>query len=90
MPRRASVVGAGVVVLQPGGIMEWHSTDVREELLIPLKGWARVEIQSSRSVRRQLRLGDGQCLLLPKHTMHRVVNVSTKASRYLYITAPAK
>lgn len=90
LPRRGAGLRAGVVALKPGEVMEWHSTDAREELLILLKGWVRVEIGSLRRARRQVRLGDRQLLFLPSHTRHRVINGSTKLARYLYITAPAR
>jgi len=89
LPRRAAGLRAGVVVLRPGEVMPWHSTKSREELLIPLRGSLRVESRRSRRVRR-IPLESGQCLLLPRQTLHRVINGSTKLARYMYVTAPAK
>ena len=41
-----------------------------------------------RTARRRL-LRAGQCALLAKDTLHRVVNRSRATARYLYVTAPA-
>jgi len=86
LPRRAAGLRAGVVVLKPDGVMGWHSTLAREELLIALEGRFDVDIQRSRGGRRTVRLRDGQCLLLPRQTLHRVVNRSRAGARYLYVT----
>jgi len=86
LPRRAAGLRAGVVALKPGEIMEWHSTRTREELLIALEGGFDVDIQRPRGGRREIRLKDGQCLLLPRQTLHRVVNRSRAGARYLYVT----
>ena len=90
VPRRAAGLRAGVVVLKPGGVIDWHSTRTREELLIALEGRCEVDIQRPRGTQRTIRLQHSQCLLLPSQTLHRVVNESTKPVRYLYITAPAR
>ena len=87
--RRAAGLRGGVVVLRPGEVMPWHSTKSREELLIVLRGSLRVDSRRSRRLRRIL-LKSGQCLLVPRQTLHCVVNESTKPARYLYITAPAR
>ena len=89
LPRRAAGLRGGVVVLRPGEVMPWHSTKSREELLIALQGSLQVETQRSRRVRR-IPLRNGQWLLLPRQTLHCVVNTSTKSARYLYLTAPAR
>ena len=68
--------------------MDWHSTQGREELLIALEGLASVEVQVvDRSIRRRA-LRAGQCLFLPTHTWHRVINRTLSKVRYLYVTAP--
>ena len=67
--------------------MEWHTTGVREELLVILAGRVVLELQPSSSRRRVVSLGEGQCAFLPQATMHRVVNRSTHPARYLYVTA---
>ena len=67
--------------------MEWHSTRMREELLIALDGRAYVEARSSHRISR-IALDAGQCLFLPAQTLHRVLNRSTTRVRYIYVTAP--
>ena len=73
--------------------MDWHSTRAREELLIALDGRIRVEVLTSRRTSalraRQIPLNAGECLYLPRHTQHRVLNMSRTPARYLYVTAPA-
>ncbi len=86
VPRREHGLRAGSVVLRPGRVMDWHSTDRREELLIVLVGRVRVEIATP-SRRKTVRLKAGQCALLPRRTRHRVVNRSATNASYLYITA---
>jgi len=90
LPRRAAGLRAGAVALRPGEVMDWHSTKSREELLIALRGWLHVEIGRSRGAARRIRLKSGQRLFLPTHTLHRVVNRSSRQARYIYVTALAR
>lgn len=72
--------------------MEWHSTRTREEFLIALGGRVHVEVLMARKRpvrRRRIPLHAGECLYLPRHTRHRVLNASRAPARYLYVTAPA-
>ena len=85
LPRRAAGLRAGVVVLRPGEVMPWHSTKSREELLVALRGSLRVEVRRSRRM-RQMSLKSGHCLLLPRQTLHCVVNRSRKNAQYIYVT----
>ena len=90
VPRDARGLRARAVVLGRGGVMAWHSTRLREELLIALSGTMRVEIEPQAKGRaRSLILKAGECVFLPRATVHRVVNRSTAMARYLYVTAPA-
>ncbi|MBI4004347.1 MAG: cupin domain-containing protein [Candidatus Omnitrophica bacterium] len=88
--RQAKGLRAGVVALKPGEIMEWHSTRTREELLIALEGQLRIEVQSSGKRRgqrvRRLTVNRGQCVFLPRRTIHRVVNQSSECAHYIYVT----
>ena len=90
LPRRAAGLRAGVVALKPGEVMPWHSTKSREELLIALEGRLRVEIQSRDKRRgqrvRRLTMNEGRCVLLPRRTVHRVVNQSRERAHYIYVT----
>ena len=80
---------AGIVVLKPGGIMAWHSTRSREELLIMLTGRVQVEVEG-RSGHQRVGLSAGACARLPQRTRHRIVNRSTATARYVYVTAPVR
>ena len=89
VPAQTKGLRAAVVVLQPGEVMDWHSTHAREELLVALAGRVRVEVRSAHRLRR-LSLTSGMCAFLPRQTLHRVVNRSPAAARYLYVTAPVR
>ncbi len=89
VPRGARGLRAGVVVLKPGGIMEWHSTRSREELLIMLAGRVQVEVEG-RSGCERVGLTAGACAQLPQRTRHRIVNRSGRIARYVYVTAPVR
>ena len=89
IPRRAEGLRAGVVVLQSGEVMDWHSTDDREELLIVLEGRVALEVQRMSRIRR-VALRNGHCALVPHRTRHRVVNRFRSAARYLYVTGAAR
>lgn len=70
--------------------MDWHTTGAREELLIALRGRVALEVQmSARRVRRRL-VAAGACAFLPPAMRHRVLNRSTRAAHYLYVTAPTR
>jgi mannose-6-phosphate isomerase-like protein (cupin superfamily) len=88
-PLGATGLRAGAVTLRPGGVVGWHSTRQREELLIALSGRIQVEIRERRRKPLRLVLNAGSCAVLPRATPHRVVNRSTRNAHYLYVTAPA-
>ena len=81
-------VRARSVILTRGAIMDWHSTQDREELLILLTGRLRLDIQRPSSRLQSIRLSAGACAVLPQQTPHRVLNPTTVAAHYLYVTAP--
>ncbi len=89
IPRRRKGLRAAVVELAPGAAMAWHSTGLREELLIALGGRVRVEVRTASRTRRAS-LRAGQCVFLPRGTRHCVVNPSMRKARYLYVTASAR
>lgn len=82
VPSRAVGLRAGSVFLKPGGVMDWHSTKRREELLIVLTGRIQVEARP----RRRMLVSQGQSLLLPTGTWHRILNRSRRRAHYLYVT----
>ena len=85
VPRTARGLRARAVTLKPHGVMDWHSTQAREELVIVLVGCVILEVQQSRRIHR-LSLAHGHCALLPARTTHRVVNDASRRARYLYVT----
>ena len=91
IPRRPRGLRASVVRLPPRGVMAWHSTEGREELLLVVGGEVEVQIsrRPSRSHPRRRALRKGQCAFLPARTHHRVVNRSRAPARYLYVTGAA-
>ena len=91
MPPSASGLRSRAVVLRSGGVMDWHSTGLREELLLVIRGALQLEIEAP-SARRILRrsLRAGRSAFVPARTMHRVVNRSARSALYLYITALAR
>lgn len=90
VPAQAKGLRAAVVGLRPGEVMDWHSTNTREELLVALAGWVRVEVRASSQKIQRLRLSAGSCSFLPTQTLHRVVNASRAIARYLYVTGAAR
>ena len=88
-PPQAVGLRAGVVTLPTGGVMDWHSTLGKEELLVMLEGRVRLQVRAPRRT-RQVPLRAGQCAWLPPRTAHRVVNHSAASARYVYVTAKAR
>jgi quercetin dioxygenase-like cupin family protein len=88
VPPSARGLRSRTVALKPGGVMDWHTTDAREELIVVFNGRVMVEVETRAAVRRSVALRAGQSLFLPSHTPHRVVNRSCAAATYLYVTAP--
>jgi len=85
VPTSARHLRGGCVALRAGEVMPWHSTGAREELLIPLQGLLRLEIETA-GRRRRLALAPGHTMFLPRATTHQVVNASTRPARYVYVT----
>ena len=90
IPRRLHGLRAAVVVLKPDGCMAWHSTQAREEILVPLAGRVVLETRTPRGAHRRYALSADRCAWLPVRTLHRVVNASGSDARYLYVTAPSR
>ena len=84
MPPRARGLRAGAVRLGPGGVVAWHTTGRREELLVSLEGCVTLEVRA-RGLRRA-RMRAGQSMWLPPGTRHRVVNDGRRLARYIYVT----
>lgn len=85
-PAKNRGLRARVVILAPRGIMPWHSTRRREELLLVLRGALRVEWVQPRQQIIAQPLRAGHALWLPAQTIHRVVNAARRKARYIYVT----
>jgi quercetin dioxygenase-like cupin family protein len=85
VPSNARHLRGRCVALRAGGVMPWHTTGAREELLIPLHGALRIEIETS-GRRRRVAMTPGLTIFLPSATTHQVMNASSKPARYLYVT----
>ena len=86
VPKRPRGLRAGSVALKPGEAMPWHSTENREELLIALAGRVYVKVERPGGRCAQTMLNAGECVLLPRRTLHTVRNRSRRTARYLYVT----
>ena len=89
IPRPIGGLKARSVVLADGGVMDWHSTHEREELILVLQGPVKIQIQGAKGAKRSLLLAAGKSFFLPAQTVHRVVNAARKPSRYVYVTGPS-
>ena len=86
VPSNARVLHARSIVLERAAVMDWHSTQDREELLCVMRGWVQLEAEVGSGRIRRVRLLAGQCAFLGEHVRHRVVNRSGARARYLYVT----
>ena len=86
IPASAGRLRSRSVILKSGGLVDWHSTGAREELLIGISGTATLEYRAGRRGLRRAALAAGSCLFLPRRVEHRVVNRSRRMAHYLYIT----
>ena len=88
-PAAALGLRAGSVVLAPRGVMHWHSTKNREELLIVLGGRLQLEIETEAQRIQRVKLLAGSVAHVPPQTAHRLVNQGTTDARYVYVTSPS-
>ncbi|MBI4323358.1 MAG: cupin domain-containing protein [Candidatus Omnitrophica bacterium] len=87
LPKTAKRLRGRSVRLPPHGVMDWHSTARREELLVALAGSVRVEYRNGRGRTQATTVRAGQCAFIPSGVRHRVINRTTRVSHYLYVTA---
>jgi mannose-6-phosphate isomerase-like protein (cupin superfamily) len=83
-PPQTAGMRAGRVVLKAGEDMHRHSTENNEELLVFLRGKARVLLGSE-----TLTMEAGQVLYIPPQTEHELHNDGPDELRYIYTVAPA-
>ena len=72
--------------LRSGGAVDWHTTGLREELLLAVDGRVEVELLVAPDKIRRVTLEAGQSLFLPSQLTHRVINRSTRIAGYVYVT----
>lgn len=85
-PAKHRGLRARAVSLPPGGVMPWHSTRQREELLLVLQAAVCVDLVRPGQRIRAQQVQAGQSLWLPAQTIHRVVNTGHRRARYVYVT----
>ncbi len=83
-PTRSVSMRSGVVTLESGAEIGWHSTGPNEELIICLSGAGllQVEGQPDRA------LAAGQFAYNPPATPHNVANRAAEPLQYIFIVAP--
>jgi mannose-6-phosphate isomerase-like protein (cupin superfamily) len=84
-PPQTGGMRSGRVVLKAGEEMHRHSTEGNEELLVFLRGQARVLLEQE-----SVTVGAGEVLYIPPHTAHEVHNDGTEELAYIYTVAPAR
>ena len=85
IPAPARGLKSRAVTLRPGQVMDWHSTQQREELILVLAGTLELQLRRPSACRR---IRAGQSAFLPAQTLHRLVNHARLTARYVYITGP--
>ncbi len=86
IPREARRLRGRSIALNPGGVMPWHSTGTREEVLVVLSG--RLELRLGEdSDGRTVQLAAHHSVFLPRDTRHSLRNPARAIARYLYFTA---
>jgi len=83
-PPQTGGMRSGRPVLLPGQEMARHSTRDNEEMLVFLKGKARIVLGSE-----TLSMEEGQALYIPPQNEHGIFNDGPGELRYMYIVAPA-
>ncbi len=75
---------SGAVVLKPRQEIGEHVTEGKEELLIILKGKAKIALAGAKSITA----GKGSVVYIPPQTAHNVVNLGRSPLHYIYVVAP--
>ena len=83
-PPQTAGMRSGRVVLLAGGEMKRHSTNDNEEMLVFLKGKARVILGTE-----TISMEENQALYIPPHKEHELHNDGPGELRYIYIVAPS-
>lgn len=87
VPPAARRLKSRAIRLRTGQAVDWHTTGVREELIIVLAGAVRLEVRASVRRLRTTSVSAGWCAFVPHRVWHRVVNRSARPAHYVYVTA---
>ncbi len=77
---------SGVVTLTPGQSGELHSTEIYEEIIIPLEGQGQLRITDHNA----LDVKYGTVGFVPPDTQHQMFNNGTGNFKYIYVAAKSK
>jgi quercetin dioxygenase-like cupin family protein len=83
-PPQTAGMRSGLVRLKSGEIIGEHSTRDKEEVLIILKGRAKIFLEKHPA----LTVRAGSLIYIPPHTIHNVTNAGRQLLEYVYIVAP--
>lgn len=87
LPKTAKRLRGRSVRLAPHGVMDWHSTGEREELVMALRGRLQIDYATQSGRIASVRVATGQCAFIPSGVRHCVINLAKQTSHYLYVTA---
>lgn len=76
-------VRSGFVILNADESVGWHNTEARHEIIIILKGKAKVHY----GAKGRFNLSDNSFVYLPPQTLHNVENTGRRPLKYVYITS---
>jgi len=85
-PKDSVVFYSGVVTLAPGQYGDLHSTEIYEEIIIPLEGQGKLMITD----RGALILKFGTVGFVPPDTQHQMFNDGTVNFNYIYVATKSK
>ncbi|MFA5051571.1 MAG: cupin domain-containing protein [Patescibacteria group bacterium] len=81
-PPQTKRLRSGFVVLKPGQSVGEHTTGKREEIIIVLKGTARLLAN-----RKNKKIKATSVAYNPPHTVHNVTNCGKNALQYIYVVS---
>jgi mannose-6-phosphate isomerase-like protein (cupin superfamily) len=74
-------ISSGLVVLKPKESVGEHTTGHKEEVIIILKGHAKVSWG-----KKSISVGENSFLYMPRHTVHNMQNSGRAPLKYVYLT----
>jgi mannose-6-phosphate isomerase-like protein (cupin superfamily) len=78
-------IKTGCVILLPGESIGLHSTENREEVIVPLSGTGELFVDGM----EPLQVHPGCVLYNPPHTLHNVTNTGDQILKYIFIVTKA-